>query len=89
MIKLSCFATHIHKLFFSNLPQIRIISKKAKLRIGYGQSVPGGMSVGRGAHRQLVIYCRRDMVFEVGEWMDGQMDGWINKWMDLDTLMDG
>ena len=29
------------------------------------------------------------MVFEVGEWMDGQMDRWINEWMDLDTLMDG
>ena len=36
-IKLFCFASQIHKLFFSNLPQIRI-------RIGYGQSVPGGMS---------------------------------------------
>ena len=42
------------KLFFSNLPQIRIttwygrfISKKAKIRIGYGQSVPGGMSAGQ------------------------------------------
>ena len=43
-IKLFCFATHIHKLFFSNLPQICIISKKGKIRIGYGQSVPGGMS---------------------------------------------
>ena len=50
-IKLFCFATHIHKLFFSNLPEIRItrwygriLSKKAKIRIGYGQSVPGGMS---------------------------------------------
>ena len=48
------FATHIHELFFSNLPQIRIttwygriISKKAKIRIGYGQSVPGGMSAVR------------------------------------------
>ena len=49
----NCFVSlHIiHKLFFSILPQIRItmwygriISKKAKIRIGYGQSVPGGMS---------------------------------------------
>ena len=52
MIKLFCFATHshIHKLFFSNLPQIRIDTavsseKMANIRIGYGQSVPGGMSV--------------------------------------------
>ena len=54
-IKLFCFAIIyiIHKLFFSNLPQIRItmwygriISKMAKIRIGYGQSVPGGKNVG-------------------------------------------
>ena len=39
------------EIVFQNLPQIRIttlygriISKKAKIRIGYGQSVPGGMS---------------------------------------------
>ena len=35
----------------------RIISKKAKIRIGYGQSVPGGMSVSpqvsqNGVHKQ-------------------------------------
>ena len=49
-IILFCFATHIHKLFFSNLPQIRITTynlKKAKIRIGYGQSVPCGMSANR------------------------------------------
>ena len=48
----NCFVSlHIHKLFFSNLTEIhittwygRIFSKKAKIRIGYGQSVPGGMS---------------------------------------------
>ena len=50
-IKLFSFAIHIHKLFFNKLPQIRIttlygriISKMANIRIGYGQSVPGGMS---------------------------------------------